>query len=124
MRGGALRITPAHAGKSIVLPRLLIFGEDHPRPCGEKKLDQSELVYKAGSPPPMRGKGAGSANCRGAAGITPAHAGKRTVVAALVCVAQDHPRPCGEKYCRRLAVNMISGSPPPMRGKDIIHLPP
>ena len=33
---------------------------------------------------------------------------------------QDHPRLCGEKYLRRDAANMFMGSPPPMRGKEIL----
>ena len=51
--------------------------QDHPRPCGEKKLDQSELVYKAGSPPPMRGKVVVVQVVLAFMRITPAHAGKR-----------------------------------------------
>ena len=33
----------------------------------------------------------------------------------------DHPRLCGEKISPFLALNMVVGSPPPMRGKVINH---
>ena len=73
------RITPAHAGKRCFQIRHSRLHRDHPRPCGEKIDENKRKVVDGGSPPPMRGKGAGSANCRGAAGITPAHAGKSTL---------------------------------------------
>ena len=49
-------ITPAHAGKSIVIPRHIGFVWDHPRPCGEKQAFSFLKVRDFGSPPPMRGK--------------------------------------------------------------------
>ena len=65
----------------------------------------------------MRGKAASNRVDMDSAGITPAYAGKRALVAVLVTMPKDHPRLCGEKithhfpFCRKL------GSPPPMRGK-------
>ena len=52
-----------------------------------------------------------------AAGITPAHAGKRIMYDAIPRFKQDHPRPCGEKYKLVNCRQYIIGSPPPMRGK-------
>ena len=52
------RITPAHAGKSCMLPVVLATKKDHPRPCGEKPERAANAHIFAGSPPPMRGKGA------------------------------------------------------------------
>ena len=49
-------ITPACAGKSAVLARVVIAYRDHPRVCGEKN-DRMELSHpQAGSPPRVRGK--------------------------------------------------------------------
>ena len=91
-------ITPAYAGKSADY-----FGV---------------TTDYLGSPPPMRGKDwrfhSGHASQR----ITPAYAGKRPVVAAVLNRVRDHPRLCGEKYGRVLADVIDIGSPPPMRGKD------
>ena len=50
-----------------------------------------------GSPPPMRGKGRFFFRFRRLTRITPAHAGKRFVIAPFNFYAEDHPRPCGEK---------------------------
>ena len=54
--GGAVRITPADAGKT--LPILLLCGcpKDHPRGCGENPASPSSWACPLGSPPRMRGK--------------------------------------------------------------------
>ena len=49
--------------------------------------------------------------------ITPAYAGKRAYFAVEVPSVRDHPRLCGEKFSSMSEVDIISGSPPPMRGK-------
>ena len=55
-------------------------------------------------------------------GITPAYAGKRIELDAIVDFVQDHPRLCGEKYGYYTIEVSSLGSPPPMRGKtDRIH---
>ena len=74
----ALRITPAHAGKSRSDIRTYIRCQDHPRPCGEKLSHFSPLLSPQGSPPPMRGKAQFQLEQVVAPGITPAHAGKST----------------------------------------------
>ena len=51
-----VRITPAHAGKSISESRSVKFRQDHPRTCGEKTTKNSTKIATAGSPPHMRGK--------------------------------------------------------------------
>ena len=50
--------------------------EDHPRACGEKKLDIIPNLCVVGSPPRMRGKDAGGCSFSQRVGITPAYAGK------------------------------------------------
>ena len=72
-----VRITPAHAGKSVARVS-----------CQGSRL---------GSPPPMRGKEQRSARRTIYAGITPAHAGKSMRVYLSSHHRKDHPRPCGEK---------------------------
>ena len=75
--GGDVRITPAHAGKRFLDIDIRTAGEDHPRPCGEKKRSGSVRAT------PIR--------------ITPAHAGKSAAEQARSSANEDHPRPCGEK---------------------------
>ena len=65
----------------------------------------------------MRGKDARRLFAPAALRITPAHAGKRQRAAGQAQIAQDHPRPCGEKRPRAQVIIFEQGSPPPMRGK-------
>ena len=69
-------ITPAYAGKSTLTVQLLFSNPDHPRLCGEKRLDNDTWKYMPGSPPPMRGKVKKIATLITMVGITPAYAGK------------------------------------------------
>ena len=50
------RITPAHAGKSVLKTRDVNVKKDHPRTCGEKLSYDVPYNYITGSPPHMRGK--------------------------------------------------------------------
>ena len=75
-RQRAHRITPAHAGKSLGTTRTCGLGQDHPRPCGEKKSALRNGMPYPGSPPPMRGKASQGLWADRQRGITPAHAGK------------------------------------------------
>ena len=75
--GVNMRITPAHAGKSI--DDIITLGKmgDHPRACGEKRAFVLMLCETLGSPPRMRGKDPVFLLVFLCTGITPAHAGKR-----------------------------------------------
>ena len=74
--------------------------EDHPRVCGEKVCGIWLKCASLGSPPRMRGKGAGKDNGSKRSGITPAYAGKSPWALR---------RPGGRR-----------GSPPRMRGKGCV----
>ena len=126
-QGGAimfftLRITPAYAGKSEPSGFMLPTSQDHPRLCGEKPAQSILSLPEQGSPPPMRGKALIWNNFSPNRGITPAYAGKRPVVAAVLNRVRDHPRLCGEKTISRNFSRFSSGSPPPMRGKEPVVL--
>ena len=112
-------ITPAHAGKRKGPARCPRGGWDHPRTCGEKHQYRSVNFQKVGSPPHMRGKEWWIIELTGAAGITPAHAGKSFRLAMTILTRRDHPRTCGEKLPRYLSGYAIQGSPPHMRGKEV-----
>ena len=49
--------------------------------------------------------------------ITPADAGKTVSIAAMIALAWDHPRGCGENTRQREQPQQLLGSPPRMRGK-------
>ena len=111
------RITPAYAGKTLLLHLPLYQHEDHPRVCGENSISNSISHVLSGSPPRMRGKrNSKSVRCR-SAGITPAYAGKTYGGFLNAAKNKDHPRVCGENAARRWLVAVNMGSPPRMRGK-------
>ena len=91
------RITPAYAGKSLLMLMVYATVKDHPRLCGEKTAPLPEICRQPGSPPPMRGKDDLRLLYSSCPRITPAYAGKSVPPA--------------------FSVSEMSGSPPPMRGK-------
>ena len=112
------RITPAHAGKTDSGNYRQSSGADHPRACGENSSALLALSSALGSPPRMRGKLPGSRGTVRTGRITPAHAGKTSLVSGLRSVSTDHPRACGENNHVSLLGNIFGGSPPRMRGKQ------
>ena len=110
-------ITPDCAGKSGRESGTRACCRDHPRACGEKVPITCVPKYALGSPPHVRGKAFGLVLYKVEIGITPACAGKSCPPQAPTFTRQDHPRVCGEKYCRRPVQPDSQGSPPRMRGK-------
>ena len=113
------RITPAYAGKSMILYVWHYLQGDHPRLCGEKIVSHKDDITAFGSPPPMRGKAQTARLLYDNEGITPAYAGKRTLLFTPNLDKWDHPRLCGEKVLVSTPKVPTTGSPPPMRGKGI-----
>ena len=111
-------ITPAYAGKSSPVLSIMPGTWDHPRICGEKPMMCPSSARSSGSPPHMRGKALLLEWGRGAAGITPAYAGKSVCIVPEVQRTGDHPRICGEKLRSQAMRNWQTGSPPHMRGKE------
>ena len=132
------RITPAHAGKTLLSLSALMRDADHPRACGENRYKCYEDKVPIGSPPRMRGKHsidsavlkllritpahAGKTllrriNALVKADHTPAHAGKTSPTTPRLCSRPDHPRACGENPSVRVSRFTTPGSPPRMRGK-------
>ena len=116
-----VRITPAYAGKrgSGSPPRSC--RRDHPRVCGEKAQQDSRAKRKKGSPPRVRGKAVEMKLAGTVHGITPACAGKSSAAAAARICARDHPRVCEEKHLSGTTDNRPHGSPPRVRGKDMLQ---
>ena len=71
-----LRITPAYAGKTVLLFLSIRSIQDHPRVCGENQALRRPKSVAPGSPPRMRGKLRDKNACIDLKGITPAYAGK------------------------------------------------
>ena len=117
-----LRITPAHAGKTDWSLHSIISITDHPRACGENVHPQCAHEMPGGSPPRMRGKPGGGVGAQVGGRITPAHAGKTTIICNRYVFNADHPRACGENYSFSSLMSTQNGSPPRMRGKRYIYL--
>ena len=112
------RITPAYAGKSVIVAFVFFKSWDHPRLCGEKFIRITPIKDTPGSPPPMRGKECYTNGSCAVHRITPAYAGKSFRTAKRSQEHRDHPRLCGEKCSDSEFFYQNLGSPPPMRGKD------
>ena len=120
LRGISLRcsrITPACVGKSIRPSSMASVPWDHPRVCGEKVVFPLFRSFRLGLPPRMRGKAERAAAAANRRRITPAHAGKSTLVNSTTKPQRDHPRLCGEKAAYFRAECVPRGSPPRVRGK-------
>ena len=108
-RGGLLRylqggdgITPARAGKSILLASPSSCSWDHPRACGEERRKEVKNLDCSGSPPRVRGRARRVRKKWIGKRITPARAGKRLLHFWHTGLAGDHPRACGEELpCSR-----------------------
>ena len=118
-RMGNAGITPAYAGKSRYRSLCAAACRDHPRVCGEKKKMNARKDKRMGSPPRMRGKAGKPAGRAVRVRITPAYAGKSSILYTASKINQDHPRVCGEKLASQRDAPRGSGSPPRMRGKDL-----
>ena len=111
------RITPAYAGKRPLASLTTSTAKDHPRVCGEKYNYGMANKQAGGSPPRMRGKAVQSGMAHTTRRITPAYAGKSSLIVVSRLKSRDHPRVCGEKRVPpRIALGDM-GSPPRMRGK-------
>ena len=69
----------------------------------------------------MRGKAVTDFAPAVVAGITPAYAGKSHMQASRRNRPEDHPRLCGEKSGICDSQKSRIGSPPPMRGKEMLE---
>ena len=116
-------ITPAYAGKSILIFMVLSSIRDHPRVCGEKSCVLLLRCRRPGSPPRMRGKGYDILGVSSNLRITPAYAGKSCPFLRRTSPRRDHPRVCGEKSSPTSSHRKGQGSPPRMRGKALAPAP-
>ena len=111
----SMRITPAYAGKTRILPSTAIPRQDHPRVCGKDTRLRSVSFGQRGSPPRMRERLLKFLALDFVLRITPAYAGKTWAMRYINCKCQDHPRVCGKDMSGQLRRPRYAGSPPRMR---------
>ena len=110
-------ITPAGAGKTLLLLLCSLLFQDHPRRCGENVYISRICANCAGSPPQVRGKLNRFKPKFNRFRITPAGAGKTCHHFARKRNGWDHPRRCGENRYQHGNIVDLLGSPPQVRGK-------
>ncbi len=109
-------IIPAHAGNTTHETRFVQRARDHPRTCGEHRINVNQLIKRKGSSPHMRGTRRVCLQKEVCLGIIPAHAGNTVYRGRARWCVRDHPRTCGEhrlSFSRNLRAR---GSSPHMRG--------
>ena len=96
-----VRGSPPHTrGKVPVYALSSATKRDHPRTRGEKDLTDRLAIQRKGSPPHTRGKAVFRGSIAPGAGITPAHAGKSTIVCVFCCVKMRiTPAHAGKSFC-------------------------
>ena len=114
--GRAGGIIPAYAGNTSGYPYRRWRSWDHPRVCGEHKVDDSTGEGAWGSSPRMRGTLRRAFRKFRRLGIIPAYAGNTKARSSAQARHQDHPRVCGEHHCKKRIDQGQTGSSPRMRG--------
>ena len=115
-------IIPADAGNTW--PRQTtgpVIG-DHPRGCGEHRLNPSWLSATIGSSPRMRGTLGVWHEVDPEQWIIPADAGNTMRFTGFTRYDLDHPRGCGEHCARRGDCCGCQGSSPRMRGTLLLRV--
>ena len=90
------RFTPAHAGNTRSIMRMIEANRVHPRSRGEYGIQHRDFRTTQGSPPLTRGIRQKQAKKQRMRRFTPAHAGNTTVNGPYVVIPQVHPRSRGE----------------------------
>ena len=114
---GGCGTTPAYAGKTVPTMSPTCSARDHPRVCGEDRVEVLRPSPRTGPPPRMRGRLFRRPIHTTAWGTTPAYAGKTSSSCCTSACGTDHPRVCGEDPCVPVFLRRGVGPPPRMRGR-------
>ena len=109
-------IIPALAGNTSVRRWRCFYCWDHPRACGEHKLQEAMRKNQAGSSPRLRGTLMVPTERRINNGIIPALAGNTNWCRCGYTCRWDHPRACGEHLMESRTHATRAGSSPRLRG--------
>ena len=109
------RITPAYAGKTLLLHQLKAMSQDHPRIRGKDTFHSADSSSPVGSPPHTRERRREAWKMGHCRGITPAYAGKTFFSTYQYASWQDHPRIRGKDFTTVPPSWNSPGSPPHTR---------
>ena len=110
-------ITPACAGKTTFLTKIVMLAQDHTRVCGKNVPNINLSAAIEGSPSRVREKHERYLTNRDLSGITPACAGKTGQSSYRPLCQQDHTRVCGKNGEARMTKLKLLGSHPRVREK-------
>ena len=113
----ALRLIPAHAGKTFDAACHVVHRAAHPRSRGENHTTLTGPIRLKGSSPLTRGKPPLYSTVTARRRLIPAHAGKTSGSRKTRALSTAHPRSRGENAARRLRGRRPEGSSPLTRGK-------
>ena len=113
----ALRLIPAHAGKTFASRLTARATAAHPRSRGENQYAAARDSLTRGSSPLTRGKPPEVAEGHPVVGLIPAHAGKTGRPPGAGAPWTAHPRSRGENRGHPRDCQMNRGSSPLTRGK-------
>ena len=114
---GFQRNIPAYAGKTLDHRRILTGSAEHPRVCGENVGCRPSRAATFGTSPRMRGKPLCILSSLSITRNIPAYAGKTRRTNVIWPSLTEHPRVCGENSSSFVAIGLVSGTSPRMRGK-------
>ena len=106
------RITPACAGRTLPLPAYIHPNEDHPRSRGKDYTLSFSYSVRSGSPPLAREGLIPSHLMMKSVRITPARAGRTSLMLFHVFQSRDHPRSRGKDPVTLPVKLPLTGSPP------------
>ncbi|EFF79635.1 hypothetical protein HMPREF0970_01428 [Schaalia odontolytica F0309] len=113
----AVRLIPAHAGKTSTVITLTTWKRAHPRSRGENSESEKSTCPLSGSSPLTRGKRHLRELTVEGFRLIPAHAGKTRCTRRAPIQRGAHPRSRGENPPRRPSPSTVYGSSPLTRGK-------
>ena len=116
----AVRLIPAHAGKTRTSAPARPSPSAHPRSRGENCARWRTRTRQRGSSPLTRGKRPRGHVLQRPVRLIPAHAGKTSVTVTATVTAWAHPRSRGENEMSERSPSSRRGSSPLTRGK--LHL--
>ena len=114
----AVRLIPAHAGKTSAATWRKRSAWAHPRSRGENVRLELTRPALRGSSPLTRGKPTRSPTTLKKRGLIPAHAGKTPTDSSLIGLYGAHPRSRGENEAFAALLGSPLGSSPLTRGKQ------
>ena len=110
-------IIPTRVGTSPLSLILVIFAEDHPHACGDKRWKKYDFGIIKGSSPRVWGQEDDSVCTFLDERIIPTRVGTSDEGDGDNSSDEDHPHACGDKFCLAYNLQVVAGSSPRVWGQ-------